>query len=196
MGIRLNWRKRYITLAPVATLVGLAFRLRDPEGLLERGPMRQRRHRRRSGHHLRADPGQLARHRRSGSATIRWAVPFQNGPTEGHDVFVPLDSIIGGAAYAGHGWRMLMESLAAGRSVSLPALSVAGAEFAARATSAYALVRKQFDLPIGRFEGDRGAAGPHRRHDLPHERGPHAHRAAPSTPARSRPWSRRSSRRT
>jgi acyl-CoA dehydrogenase len=153
VGIRLNWRKRYITLAPVATLIGLAFRLRDPDGLLPRGPDTPA-------------PGP------DGDLGITCAlipadlpgiqigqrhdplgIPFQNGPTEGHDVFVPADAIIGGPTHAGHGWRMLMESLAAGRSISLPALSVAGAEFAARATSAYALVRKQFDLPIGRFEG-------------------------------------------
>ncbi len=153
VGIRLNWRKRYITLAPVATLIGLAFRLRDPDGLLERpadapprGPDGD------LGITCALIPANLPgitigqRHDPLG-------IPFQNGPTEGHDVFVPVDAIIGGAAYAGHGWRMLMESLAAGRSVSLPALSVAGAEFSARATSAYALVRKQFDLPIGRFEG-------------------------------------------
>ncbi len=153
LGIRLNWRKRYITLAPVATLIGLAFRLRDPDGLLARN--------------LDAPPpaadGDLGitcalvpanlPGIRIGQRHDPLGIPFQNGPTEGHDVFVPLDAIIGGPAYAGHGWRMLMESLAAGRSVSLPALSVAGAEFAARATSAYALVRKQFDLPIGRFEG-------------------------------------------
>ncbi|HXU63157.1 MAG TPA: acyl-CoA dehydrogenase [Polyangia bacterium] len=153
LGIRLNWRKRYITLAPVATLIGLAFRLRDPDGLLARsldtppaapgGDF---------GITCALVPANLPGIR-IGQRHDPLGIPFQNGPTEGHDVFVPLDAIIGGPAYAGHGWRMLMESLAAGRSVSLPALSVAGAEFAARATSAYALVRKQFDLPIGRFEG-------------------------------------------
>jgi acyl-CoA dehydrogenase len=153
VGIRLNWRKRYITLAPVATLIGLAFRLRDPDGLLDRGP----------GAPPPGPDGDLgitcalvpARLPgiRIGQRHDPLGIPFQNGPTEGHDVFVPADAIIGGPAHAGSGWRMLMESLAAGRSISLPALSVAGAEFAARATSAYALVRKQFDLPIGRFEG-------------------------------------------
>jgi acyl-CoA dehydrogenase len=80
-------------------------------------------------------------------------IPFQNGPTRGHDVFVPLDRIIGGPAMAGKGWRMLMESLAAGRSISLPALSVGAAQLAARVVGAYATVREQFDTPIGRFEG-------------------------------------------
>jgi acyl-CoA dehydrogenase len=153
VGIRLNWRKRYITLAPIATLIGLAFRLRDPDGLLDRGPAAEP-----------AGPdGDLGitcalvpanlPGIQIGQRHDPLGIPFQNGPTEGHDVFVPADAIIGGPAHAGRGWRMLMESLAAGRSISLPALSVAGAEFAARATSGYALVRKQFDLPIGRFEG-------------------------------------------
>ena len=80
-------------------------------------------------------------------------VPFHNGPIHGTDVFVPLDAIIGGAAGIGHGWRMLMESLAAGRSISLPALSIGAAQLATRICGAYATVREQFDTPIGRFEG-------------------------------------------
>lgn len=80
-------------------------------------------------------------------------VPFQNGPNAGRNVFVPLDFIVGGPAMAGQGWRMLMESLAAGRSISLPALSVGAVELAARVVSAYGVVREPFDVPIGRFEG-------------------------------------------
>jgi acyl-CoA dehydrogenase len=144
LGIRLNWNKRYITLAPVATVLGLAFKLYDPDKLLgdredlgitvaliptsTKGVTIGRRH----------DPV---------------GVPFQNGPTQGQDVFVPLDWIIGGAERAGQGWRMLMESLAAGRSISLPAVSVAGGKFASRTVGAYSRVRRQFNLPIGRFEG-------------------------------------------
>jgi acyl-CoA dehydrogenase len=144
LGMRLHWRKRYITLCPVATLIGLAFRLRDPDHLLgEQEDL---------GITCALVPANLPgisigrRHDPLG-------VPFQNGPTEGRDVFVPLDFIIGGRERAGQGWRMLMESLAAGRSISLPALSVGGAELAARVVSAYGMVREQFDTPIGRFEG-------------------------------------------
>ena len=144
LGIRLNWSKRYITLAPVATVIGLAFRLYDPDRLL--------------GGETdlgitcalvpRDTPGIEigARHDPMG-------VPFQNGPIHGTDVFLPLDAIIGGREGAGQGWRMLMDCLAAGRSISLPSLSVAAVEMAARVTGAYATVREQFGLPIGRFEG-------------------------------------------
>jgi acyl-CoA dehydrogenase len=144
LGMRLSWRKRYITLAPVSTLIGLAFRLRDPDHLLgEREDL---------GITCALVPSQLPgieigrRHDPLG-------IPFQNGPTEGHDVVVPLDAIIGGRVMAGQGWRMLMETLAAGRAISLPAVSVGGAELCARVVSAYAMVREQFDTPIGRFEG-------------------------------------------
>lgn len=144
LGMRINWRKRYITLAPVATVIGLAFRLRDPDGLL--GDKED------LGITCALIPAKLpgvdigARHDPMG-------VPFHNGPTSGHDVFVPLDFIIGGRERAGDGWRMLMTSLAAGRSISLPALSVASAQFTSRLVGAYATVREQFDTPIGRFEG-------------------------------------------
>jgi acyl-CoA dehydrogenase len=144
LGLRLNWKKRYITLAPVATLIGLAFRIKDPDHLL--GDVED------LGiscalipHDLEGvDIGQ--RHDPMG-------VPFMNGPIVGTDVFAPLDCIIGGRAGIGHGWRMLMESLAAGRSISLPALSVGAAQMATRICGAYATVREQFDTPIGRFEG-------------------------------------------
>ena len=144
VGIRLRWRKRYITLAPVATLIGLAFRLRDPDGLLgDREDL---------GLTCALVPAGLpgieigARHDPMG-------VPFQNGPTTGDGVFVPLDAIIGGRDGAGQGWKMLMESLSTGRSISLPSVAVAAAKLAARDAGAYARVREQFDTPIGRFEG-------------------------------------------
>ena len=144
LGVRLRWRKRYITLGPVATVIGLAFKLRDPDHLI--GDVEDR------GITCALVPAGLPgidigkRHDPLG-------VPFQNGPTEGRDVFVPLDFLIGGSDMAGQGWRMLMESLAAGRSISLPALSVGGSQLAARVVSAYGMVREQFDTPIGRFEG-------------------------------------------
>ncbi len=144
LGVRLDWRKRYITLAPVATLIGLAFRLKDPQRLL--GGAED------LGITCALVPSDLAgitigrRHDPMG-------VPFHNGPIEGEQVFIPLDLLIGGRQGAGQGWRMLMESLAAGRGISLPALSVGAAKVATRLVSAYGLVREQFDTPIGRFEG-------------------------------------------
>jgi len=145
LGLRLNWKKRYITLAPIASLIGLAFRLKDPHRLIgdkeDRGITCALIPRDTPGVEigLRHDP---------------MGVPFQNGPIVGRDVFVPLDeAIIGGREQIGHGWRMLMESLAAGRSISLPALSIGAAQLATRICGAYATVREQFDTPIGRFEG-------------------------------------------
>lgn len=144
LGMRLDWRKRYITLAPIATLIGLAFRLRDPERLL--GGETD------LGITCALIPAGLPGIE-IGSRHDPMGIPFHNGPIVGRDVFVPLDFIIGGAERAGQGWRMLMESLAAGRSISLPSLSVGGAKLATRVVSAYAMVREQFDTPIGRFEG-------------------------------------------
>jgi acyl-CoA dehydrogenase len=144
LGMRLHWKKRYITLAPVATLIGLAFRLRDPDRLL--GGETD------LGITCALVPAGLAGVE-IGSRHDPMGIPFHNGPTIGRDVFVPLDFIIGGAERAGQGWRMLMESLAAGRSISLPSLSAGGAKLATRVVSAYAMVREQFDTPIGRFEG-------------------------------------------
>ncbi len=144
LGMRLNWSKRYITLAPVATVVGLAFMLRDPKRLL--GGEEE------IGITCALLPATLPgitlglRHDPLG-------IPFLNGPTEGRDVFVPLSMIIGGRPMAGKGWRMLMDCLAAGRGISLPSLAVGSAELATRVTTAYANVREQFGLPIGRFEG-------------------------------------------
>ena len=142
--LRLDWEKRYITLAPVATLLGLAFRLEDPENLLRRGE----------------EPGITvalvdtslpgveigARHDPLG-------IPFPNGPTRGRDVVLPVDRILGGPPYAGRGWQILMEALAGGRAISLPAQAVAGMKYLARITGAYASVREQFGTPIARFEG-------------------------------------------
>ncbi len=143
--LKLNWNKRWITLAGSATVLGLAFRLKDPEKILgqgedvgitcaliptdTKGVVNDRRH----------DP---------------MGIPFLNCPTQGHDVIVLADkSIIGGLSNAGNGWKMLMECLAAGRGISLPAQSVAGAKIACRTVGAHAAVRKQFGISIGNFEG-------------------------------------------
>lgn len=144
LGVLLNWNKRYITLAPVATVVGLAFKMYDPDHLLG--------NRKNLGITCALIPSDTKgvtigrRHLPSG-------IVFQNGPTEGKDVFIPLDYIIGGPAMAGHGWRMLMECLAAGRAISLPAGATGGAKALAYTTGAYARIRRQFKVPIGRFEG-------------------------------------------
>ncbi len=144
LGMRLNWRKRYITLGPVSTLIGLAFHMKDPEHLL--GQTED------LGITCALVPSHLPGIE-IGKRHDPMGIPFQNGPNSGRDVFVPIDFIFGGRAGAGQGWRMLMESLAAGRSISLPALSVGAAQLAARVVGAYATVREQFDTPIGRFEG-------------------------------------------
>ena len=144
IGIRLNFNKRYITLAPVASIIGLAFKLRDPDHLI--GSVE--------------DYGitcALIPRNTPGVDIGRRHFPvnqvFQNGPIHGKDVFIPLDYIIGGQAKAGKGWRMLMECLAEGRAVTLPSGGVAAALMAAHSTGAYARIRKQFGLSIGRFEG-------------------------------------------
>jgi acyl-CoA dehydrogenase len=143
LGIRLNWHKRYITLAPVATVLGLAFKLYDPDHLIGTEEA--------LGITLALVPTNLP-----GIEIGRRHLPalqmFQNGPTLGRDVFIPLDNIIGGAAQAGKGWKMLMSALAAGRGISLPSLSAAGTVFAAHVSGAYARIREQFHVPIGRFE--------------------------------------------
>lgn len=150
VGIRLNWNKRYITLAPVATVLGLAFKLSDPERLL--GGDEE------LGITVALVPADLP-----GVTTGRRHLPsfqmFQNGPTQGDDVFIPLDYVIGGAAQVGKGWKMLMSALAAGRGISLPSLSAAAAAFSARTTGAYARVREQFNLPVGKFEGVQARLG-------------------------------------
>ena len=150
LGMRLTWDKRYITLGPVATLLGLAFRLYDPEHLL-------------GGHEDLGITCALIPTATQGVNIGRRHLPlngaFQNGPNWGKDVFVPLDWIIGGREYAGRGWMMLMNSLAAGRSISLPASSAGGAKALARVTGAYARVRSQFRTPIGKLEGVEEALG-------------------------------------
>ena len=144
LGIRLTWEKRYITLAPVATLLGLAFKLYDPEKLLSNEVNR--------GITLALVPTDTPgvqigrRHFPLNSA-------FMNGPTQGKDVFIPMSYLIGGTFRIGQGWRMLMECLAAGRSISLPSSSVGVMKLAARTTGAYPRVRKQFKESIGKFEG-------------------------------------------
>src|SRR6202789_3456691 len=144
VGIKLNFSKRYITLAPIATVVGLAFRLFDPEGLMGD----------------RADLGITCAliPRDTPGVTIGRRhfplnIPFQNGPIQGHDVFVPIDAIVGGFSMAGQGWRMLVEQLSVGRCISLPSNATGGAQAAVYASGAYARIRRQFNTPIGSFEG-------------------------------------------
>jgi acyl-CoA dehydrogenase len=144
IGIRLNFSKRYITLAPVATVIGLAFRLYDPEHLM--GPTED----------LGITCALIPRDTPGVSIGRRHFplnIAFQNGPILGQDVFVPLDAIIGGFAMAGQGWRMLVEQLSVGRCISLPSSAAGGAKAAVYATGAYARIRKQFNTPIGSFEG-------------------------------------------
>jgi acyl-CoA dehydrogenase len=146
LGVRLNFHKRYITLGPIATVMGLAFKMYDPKNHLGRGeelgitvallPT--------------STPGITY-----GERHIPQFTHFQNGPLYGKDVFVPLDRILGGEKQIGEGWKMLMTALAAGRGISLPSQSAASAAICARATGAYARVRTQFDVPIGMFEGIR-----------------------------------------
>jgi acyl-CoA dehydrogenase len=145
LGIRLNFSKRYITLAPIATVVGLAFRLFDPERLLggEKADY---------GITVALIPADTPGVK-LGRRHLPLNVPFQNGPVEGRDVFVPLDAIVGGPQMAGQGWRMLVEQLSVGRCISLPSNSTGGAKGAVYSTGAYARIRRQFNSPIGRFEG-------------------------------------------
>ena len=144
LGIRLTWEKRYITLGPIATLLGLAFRLYDPDHLLGQQDD--------VGITLALVPTDMpgvhiGRRHRAMTAT------FMNGPNWGKDVFIPMEYIIGGAAQVGEGWKMLMNCLAAGRSISLPANGVGISKLSALTTGAYGRVRQQFKLSIGRFEG-------------------------------------------
>jgi acyl-CoA dehydrogenase len=144
LGIRLTFDKRYITLAPVATLVGLAFRMYDPGHLL--GDKED------LGITLalipRETPGLEI-----GRRHFPLNIPFQNGPLRGKDVFVPIDTLIGGPHMAGHGWRMLVECLSVGRGISLPSNATGFVRLAVAATGAYARIRKQFGLAVARFEG-------------------------------------------
>lgn len=139
-----DWNKRYITLAPIATVLGLAFKLSDPEKLLGGAedlgitcaliPT--------------TTPGVEI-----GRRHFPLNVPFQNGPTRGKDVFVPIDYIIGGPKMAGQGWRMLVECLSVGRGITLPSNSTGGVKSVALATGAYAHIRRQFKISIGKMEG-------------------------------------------
>jgi acyl-CoA dehydrogenase len=144
LGLRLTWNKRYITLAPVATLLGLAFKAIDPDGLLGKEK----------------DLGITCALIPTGTTGVEIGTRhmpvgavFMNGPTRGKDVFIPIDWVIGGPERIGQGWRMLMQSLAAGRSISLPALGTSGGKMSALMSGAYARIRRQFNIPIGQFEG-------------------------------------------
>lgn len=144
LGFRVSWRKRYITLAPVATVIGLAFRAVDPDGLLGQGP----------------EPGITCvliprEHPGVNIGRRHWPLNavFQNGPISGDDVFVPMEMVIGGQAQVGSGWRMLMECLAAGRAISLPSSNVGMSKLAVGMVGAYVAIRRQFNQPIGAFEG-------------------------------------------
>lgn len=144
VGMRLNFDKRYITLAPLATIIGIAFRMYDPDGLL--GDKED------LGISLALVPRDT-KGMEIGRRHMPLNLPFQNGPVRGKDVFVPLEALIGGIEMAGQGWRMLVECLSVGRAISLPSTSTGGAKMGALATGAYARIRKQFNMPIGRFEG-------------------------------------------
>ena len=144
LGMRLTWNKRYITLAPIATVLGLAFKLSDPE-------------------HLLGDQDDLGitcaliptntPGVEIGKRHFPLNVPFQNGPTRGNDIFVPIDYIIGGTKMAGQGWRMLVECLSVGRGITLPSNATGGLKSVAMATGAYAHIRRQFKISIGKMEG-------------------------------------------
>ncbi len=151
LGVLLNFDKRYITLGPVATVLGLAFKLSDPDGLLP-DTVGAAPPRRDLGVTLALVPTNTPGVE-TGQRHNPMHMSFMNGPVRGTDVFVPIDALIGGPEYAGKGWRMLMECLTDGRSISLPALSTAAAKLSARATGAYARIRSQFRTPIGYFEG-------------------------------------------
>ncbi|WP_033577571.1 acyl-CoA dehydrogenase FadE [Dickeya chrysanthemi] len=144
LGMRLTWNKRYITLAPVATVLGLAFRLYDPDHLLG------------NQDDIGITCALIPTHTegvRIGRRHFPINIPFQNGPTQGENIFVPLDYIIGGPHMAGQGWRMLMECLSVGRGITLPSNATGGLKSVALATGAYARIRRQFKLPIGKMEG-------------------------------------------
>lgn len=144
VGLSLTWNKRYITLAPVATVLGLAFKMYDPD-------------------HLLGDDEELGvtvaliptdhpgvNH---GKRHLPMGMAFMNGPTSGENVFIPLEWIIGGVDYAGRGWQMLVDCLSEGRAISLPALGTAVGKVCYRLGGAYAMVREQFNMQIGKFEG-------------------------------------------
>lgn len=144
LGMRLTWNKRYITLAPIATVLGLAFKLYDPEHLL--GEQES----------LGITCALIPTHTpgvKIGSRHFPLNQPFQNGPTRGENVFVPLDYIIGGPEMAGQGWRMLVECLSVGRGITLPSNATGSLKSIAMGVGAYAYIRRQFKMPIGKMEG-------------------------------------------
>lgn len=142
--IRLNFTKRYITLAAISTIIGLAFKLRDPENHLGKGEY--------LGITCALIPSDTEGIK-LGRRHDPMGVPFYNCPIDGEDAVVSVNQIIGGPEQAGNGWRMLMESLGVGRGISLPAQSTGGAKVATRAIGAYTAVRRQFGINIGKFEG-------------------------------------------
>ncbi len=144
LGVKLSWDKRYITLAPVATLLGLAFHLHDPEHLI--GEVEH------IGITLALVPANF-KGVKIGKRHFPARSAFMNGPTQGRNVFVPMEFLIGGVEYAGQGWRMLMECLATGRAISLPAIGTVSIKQSLRVTSAYARIRRQFGIPVGLMEG-------------------------------------------
>ncbi len=148
--IRMNWDKRYTTLAPVATIFGIAFVLKDPENLLGKGTN--------AGITLALVPRDT-KGLQAGNRHRPMGTPFQNGPHWGRDVIVPASYIIGGTAYAGQGWNMLVDCLSVGRSISLPASATGAAKYATRVTGAYAFIRQQFNLPVAKMEGVQEALG-------------------------------------
>ena len=144
VGLKLNFNKRYITLAPIATVIGLAFRMFDPDKLL------------REQNDLGITCALIPRNTAGvtiGRRHFPLNVPFQNGPLSGKDVFVPLDVIIGGTKMVGQGWRMLVEQLSVGRCISLPSNTTGGAKLGVFASGAYTRIRRQFNMPVGKFEG-------------------------------------------
>lgn len=144
LGILINWNKRYITLAPIATVLGLAFKLKDPENLLGKGDD--------IGITCALIPTNISGIT-IGERHIPLTAKFMNGPTLGKDVFIPIEWVIGGEKMVGKGWKMLVESLSCGRAISLPSITAGNARSALAASSSYARIRQQFNKPIGYFEG-------------------------------------------
>ncbi|MFC6167789.1 acyl-CoA dehydrogenase [Acinetobacter terrestris] len=145
LGLRMHFSKRWITLAPIATVIGLAFKLYDPDGLL--------------GDKTKIEYGITCALIPASHEGVKVGArhnpgsPFMNGTVDGKDVFIPLDWIIGGSKNIGKGWRMLMECLAVGRGISLPALSTAASEMTYLTVGAFAKIRQQFKISVGKFEG-------------------------------------------
>ena len=150
LGLRLNWEKRYITLAPIATVIGLAFKAYDPDNLLPKDhPLYEKKD-------LGITCALIPRETQGvsiGTRHLPVGEPFQNGPIYGEDVFIPMDWIIGGEKMIGHGWRMLMESLSVGRGISLPVTGASATQAMLLTTSAYSQTREQFGISIASMEG-------------------------------------------